>query len=159
MPVPEAGPDEGGWDPWGEGGWDEWAGWHGGDQFPGWLSGGRGYSERRLAYMAQMLPYLQAYQQAGQWGEEFDWRQEMDRWSQAFQGGQFDWQQQQDLWGRGLQEQMFGSEEAGRLWGQGFQEEQFGWQQEIEGQRLRAEQESANLAAFGRRWKPSTRWT
>jgi len=116
-------------------------------------------TQRQLAWFAQMLPYLQAFQQSGQWGQEFDWRQEMDRWSQQFQGGQFDWQQEQDLWGRGLQEQMFGWEQEQGRWGQGFQEQQLAWQQESEAARLQQESEAANLAAFGRRWKPSTRWT
>ena len=142
--------------PWGGGGWQDWAPWFGGDQFPDWLGKDKG---KRLGWLAQMLPYLQAYQQSGQWGQEFDWRKQADLWSQGFQGEQFDWQQAQDLWSRGMQEQMWGGEEAGRLWGQEFQQEQLEWQKESEGARLQQESEAANLAAFGRRWKPSTRWT
>jgi len=158
----QGGVQGGGPDPWGGGGWEQWAPWFagGGDEFPGpeWVGGDK-TGQARLNWFAQMLPYLQAYQQSQQWGSEFDWRKEMDLWSQGFQGGQFDWQKEQDLWGRGLQEQMFGGQEAGRLWGQEFQEEQLAWQQESETARLQQESEAANLAAFGRRWKPSTRWT
>ena len=53
----QAGPDEGGaGSPWGGGGWQEWAPWFGGDQFPDWLGDSK---DKRLGWLAQMLPYLQ----------------------------------------------------------------------------------------------------
>ena len=80
-----------------------------------------------------MLPWMQAQVQQGQWGQSFDWRKAMDEWNQAFQEGQFGWQKESDVWARG------------------FQEQQLGQQAELE-------REAQAMGAFGRRWKPQTRW-
>jgi hypothetical protein len=131
-----------------------------GQWWPSWATGLGGTQAQRLqGFMAQFLPYVQAYQQQQQWGQEFDWRKAMDQWSQQFQGEQFDWQKAADLWGQGMQEQMFGWEQEQGKWGQEFQQEQLDWQKLAEEQRLGAEREAANLQAFGRRWRPSTRWS
>lgn len=76
-----------------------------------------------------MLPWMQASLQRQQWGSEFDWRKAMDEWTKGFQESQFGWEKEQDVWARGLQEKQ-----------------------------LEEQKEQANLEAFGRRWKPSTRW-
>jgi hypothetical protein len=90
--------------------------------------------EKKMASQAQqwmntMLPWLQAANQAGQWGTEFDWRKLSDQWNQQFQQGQFDWQKQQDVWGQGFQEKA-----------------------------LQQQAEDTAMQTFGRRWKPNTRW-
>jgi len=90
--------------------------------------------------MNVMLPWLQAYQQGEQWGQQFDWRKAMDEWQQGFQGGQFEWQKEQDVWGRQ------------------FQEQQAAQQKALERERRAAEKEMAAVQTFGRRWRPTTRW-
>jgi len=87
-----------------------------------------------------MLPWMQAQVQQGQWGTEFDWRKAMDEWNQAFQEGQFGWQKESDVWARWFQEQQLAQQRAMELASQ------------------QAQTEMANVAAFGRRWKPQTRW-
>ncbi len=83
-----------------------------------------------------ILPWFQASQQGQQWGQEFDWRKLSDQWTQAFQQSQFDWQKDMDKWSKEQD-----------VWARGLQENQ-----------LEAQKEQANLEAFGRRFKPSTRW-
>ncbi len=76
-----------------------------------------------------MLPWMQAANQAGQWGQEFDWRKAADQWTQGFQEQQFAHQQTTDVWAQAFQEQQ-----------------------------LREQAEQAAMQTFGRRWKPQTRW-
>ena len=160
----QGGPDQGSyWAP-----WDTGAQWippwvmapeqTGPQGMPQWMWPERGAREKQ-SWMGAMLPWMQAYQQGQQWGTEFDWRKSNDLWSQAFQESGFDWQKATDLWSQKMQEEMFGAEQANTQWGQGFQEEQLGWQKELEAQRLAQDAETANLQAFGRRWRPNTRWS
>jgi hypothetical protein len=55
-------------------------------------------------------------------------------------GKSFDWRKAMDEWNKGSD-----------IWARGFQEQQLGQQAELE-------REAQSMAAFGRRWKPSTRW-
>lgn len=94
-----------------------------------WANVPKGKSQEAQAWFNVMLPWMQQQLQEKQWGTEFDWRKAVDQWQQGFQESQFGWQQEADKWA------------------QGFQESQ-----------LAQEREGQNLAVFGRRWKPSTRW-
>jgi len=80
-------------------------------------------------WMSTILPWLQAQMQGGQWQETFDWTKQSDQWTQDYQQQQLDWQKEVDLWTKGLQEQQFVENEK-----------------------------QANIAAFGRKWSPNTRW-
>ena len=106
-----------------------WATW----QETPWAQAPKGRSEEAMQWFNTMLPWMQQQAQGQQWGKSFDWRKAMDEWNQAFQEGQFGWQKESDVWARG------------------FQEQQLGQQKQLE-------QEAQSMAAFGRRWKPSTRW-
>jgi len=94
-----------------------------------WAGVPKSQASQQMAWANVMLPWLQASMQGQQWGTEFDWRKAQDQWNRMFQEGQFGWQQEQDRWGR---------EQAQR--------------------QLEAERENAAMAAFGRRWRPNTRW-
>ena len=118
---------------WGPLPWTDWG------QVP-WANVPKGKGEEAQQWFNTMLPWLQAQVQQQQWGQSFDWRKAMDEWSKGFQESQFGWQKESDVWGRG------------------FQETQLAQQRELEDARRLAEQEMANVATFGRRWKPSTRW-
>lgn len=135
----------GGWGGWGGGGgggggsgpppWAgsvgegyDWLPWGDWGQAP-WASLNQKRSQEAQAWMNVMLPWLQQQAQQQQWGTEFDWRKAMDEWNQQFQQQQFGWAQAQDLWGR-----------------------------EHAAEQLEAEREAAALAAYGRRWRPSSRW-
>lgn len=103
----------------------------------GYQQGDQQAAAQMQGWFNTLLPWLQAYQQGTQWGTEFDWRKAMDEyqktldaWSQKMQEQQFGWTKEQDVWARGLQEQQ-----------------------------LREQKRAANLAAFGRRWQPATRWS
>jgi len=99
-----------------------------------------GKSQEAMAWFNVMLPWMQQATQAGQWGQQFDWRKAMDEWQQGFQEQQFGHQQQADMWA------------------QGFQEQQLAQQRAMEQARHQMEQEVANVQTFGRRWRPQTRW-
>lgn len=90
-------------------GWEPmpWEGW---GKTP-WASLPNKRAKEAQAWLNVALPWQQAYSQAQQWGQEFDWRKQMDLWTQQFQ--------QQQL------EQMA---------------------------------QEAALQAYGRRWRPQTRW-
>ena len=107
--------------------------WGNGWENAPWMTGGwpMGNEESMVGqnWLNTILPWYQAQAQTGQWQETFDWTQAMDQWSQQFQEGQQDWQQQVDTWQKALQEQQ-----------------------------LVQNEELANIAAFGKRWKPNTRW-
>lgn len=94
-----------------------------------WATAPEGRAAEAQAWFNVMMPWMQQAVQAGQWGEEFDWRKALDEWTQAFQQQQFGWQQEQDTWARAFQE----------------------------AEALR-QQEIANMQTFGRRWQPQTRW-
>jgi len=102
--------------------WQDWG------QTP-WANAPEGRSQEAQAWFNVMLPWMQAANQAGQWGQEFDWRKAADQWTQGFQ------------------EQQFAHQQTADVWAQGFQEQQ-----------LREQSEQAAMQTFGRRWKPSTRW-
>lgn len=93
------------------------------------------------------FPWLQAYQQGQQWQQSFDWQKVADEWAQQFQMGQFDWQKAQDLWSQQFQEAQQAWTKEQDIWARGLQEQQ-----------LKQQEEAATMAAFGRRWRPSTRW-
>jgi len=86
-------------------------------------------AQEQQAWMNVVLPWMQQQAQGQQWGQEFDWRRAQDLFNQQFQQAQFEHQQAQDVWGQGMQQQQLA--EQGR---------------------------QANVAAFGRRWAPNTRW-
>ena len=102
------------------------------DQQP-WQTGGwpMGNEESMVGqnWMSTILPWLQAQLQGNQWQETFDWTKQSDQWTQDYQQQQLDWQKEVDLWTKGLQEQQFVENEK-----------------------------QANIAAFGRKWSPNTRW-
>jgi hypothetical protein len=102
---------------------------------------------RAMSWLGATLPWQQAYQQANQWQQSFDWRQQMDEFRTQMERGRF-----------GLEEGRFGLEEEQARWGMGFQEEQLAQQKALEEARQQVERENAALAAFGRRFKPQTRW-
>jgi len=111
-----------------------WGGvpWQTWEQTP-WAQAPQGRSEEAMQWFNTMLPWMQQQMQGQQWGTEFDWRKAMDEWNQAFQEGQFGWQKEGDVWARGFQEQQLA-------------------------QQAQLEQEAQAMSAFGRRWKPQTRW-
>jgi thiamine pyrophosphate-dependent acetolactate synthase large subunit-like protein len=93
-------------------------------------------------------PWLEAYQQGEQWGQEFDWSKAMDEWTQQFQEGQFDWQKTSDLWSQQFQEAIQNWTHQQDVWARGLQESQ-----------LAESARATNMNTFGRRWTPTTRWS
>ena len=86
-------------------------------------------AQEQQAWMNVMLPWMQQSQQGQQWAQDFAQRQATEAWNQQFQGGQFDWQKQQDELNQALAQRQL--EEQAR---------------------------AANIATYGRRWQPRTRW-
>jgi len=110
------------------GGGYSWLPWQDWQQAP-WAAVPTERAQEQQAWSNVMLPWMQQAAQQQQWGQEFDWRKAADIWNQQFQAEQFAHQQAQDIWGQGMQAQQLA--EQGR---------------------------QANVAAFGRRWAPNTRW-
>ena len=113
-----------------------WTGW---EQTP-WANVPKDKSQEAQAWFNVMLPWLQAQQQAGQWGQEFDWQKVMDEWQ------------------KGFEEQQFQHQVGTDVWSQGFQEQQLAQQKALEEANRLANIEMNTMQTFGRRWKPNTRW-
>jgi len=105
-----------------------WLPWQDWQQAP-WANVPTERAQENQAWMNVVLPWMQQQAQQQQWGTEFDWRKAADIWNQQFQQEQFAHQQAQDVFGQDIQRQQLA--EQGR---------------------------QANVAAFGRRWAPNTRW-
>jgi hypothetical protein len=105
-----------------------WLPWTDWSQTP-WAGLDPSLSAEGMQWFNTMLPWLQSWQQNQQWMNELAQRQAETGWSQGFQEKQFDWQQAVDQWTQAIQERQ-----------------------------LRDQMEQANLAVFGRRWRPNTRW-
>lgn len=115
--------------------WFPWANW-GETPWANWDLPKGDMAAGYQGWLNTFLPWIQAGMQGQQWGSEFDWTKEQDVWNRGFQQSQFDWAKAMDEWSKEQD-----------LWARGVQEEQ-----------LKQAEEQANLEAFGRRWKPSTRW-
>jgi hypothetical protein len=83
----------------------------------------------------------------------YQFQAQMQQWlaSQAQREAEFGWSS-------GFQREQHEQRQHEFDWSAGFQQQQL-WQQAVlEDLRREAETEMANVAAFGRRWKPNVRW-
>ena len=106
-----------------------WGGWPWGAEGWGGIWEGLPSGPEGLGRLNVLFPWLQQAMASQQWGQEFDYRKAQDLWEQEQQKQQFAYQKAMDQWS------------------QAFQKEQLG-----------AQQERATMEAYGRRWKPDTRW-
>lgn len=115
--------------------------------------------QANVAFHQTALPWTQMAQNAQQWGQEFGENQK------RFWEAQWPWQQKTDQFAMDLAQQQQDFTESS--WGQDFglrtreQDDLVAWrdtQAQLQREQMMTEQENAALAAWGRKFRPNTRY-